>query len=136
MNKEVVEVCPHCAGKVTMEWDVEASGYRAFCPHCGKQLMLCTECLRRDGGSCDYDKRSDICKMNGGFVVSVYRTFCTDIIIQTGSDVEAVRIAEELFQEGVIGLAVDDEVTEHEVTAIRKATAGDFQIMQTFNDTE
>ena len=47
MNKyEVTEWCPHCESEITMTWDVESMGYKAFCPVCGERLMLCDMCQR------------------------------------------------------------------------------------------
>lgn len=64
----VTEYCPECEIEVTMQWDVRALGYKAFCPHCGKRLMLCDECqTRKDGGfmdDCDYDSETDSCRFN------------------------------------------------------------------------
>lgn len=64
----VTEYCPECETEVTMQWDVKALGYKAFCPHCGKRLMLCSECRhRKDGGfmyDCDYDSETDSCRFN------------------------------------------------------------------------
>lgn len=45
---EVVEVCPHCDAEVVMRWDVDEDGFKAFCPYCGKELMLCDECMHAD----------------------------------------------------------------------------------------
>lgn len=65
MRYEVTEVCPNCESEVTMLWNVHEDGYKAFCPHCGKRLMLCDECLHRDGGEkCDYDAKTDSCMFN------------------------------------------------------------------------
>ncbi len=63
---EVTEVCPHCESEITMTWDVASRGYKAFCPVCGKRLMLCDECLHAEGsgGYCDYDSQSDSCHLN------------------------------------------------------------------------
>ena len=58
----VTEYCPECETEVTMQWDVRALGYKAFCPHCGKRLMLCSECQFIDG--CDYDSETDSCRFN------------------------------------------------------------------------
>ena len=62
-TKTVVEVCPHCESEIEMTWDVESRGYKAFCPVCGKRLMLCDECQHRDCGDyiedCDYDTETD-----------------------------------------------------------------------------
>ena len=64
----VTEYCSECEAEVTMQWDVRALGYKAFCPHCGKRLMLCDECQhRKDGGlvdDCDYDLETDSCRFN------------------------------------------------------------------------
>lgn len=43
-NRYVTEVCPHCETEVTFAWDVEEFGYNAFCPVCGKRLMMCSQC--------------------------------------------------------------------------------------------
>ena len=58
----VTEYCPECETEVTMQWDVRELGYKAFCPHCGKRLMLCSECQFIDG--CDYDSETDSCRFN------------------------------------------------------------------------
>ena len=53
----VTEVCPHCEAEVEMRWNVAADGYKAFCPHCGKRLMLCDACQHPEGKcveNCDY----------------------------------------------------------------------------------
>ncbi len=63
----VYEMCPNCEHEIEMIWDVRTMGYRAFCPVCGKPFMLCNECLHPDGefnGCCDYDSRTDTCKLN------------------------------------------------------------------------
>ena len=61
---EVTEVCPHCESEITMQWDVYTYGYKAYCPHCGGRLMLCTACHDDNGGSCDYDSGTDTCRYN------------------------------------------------------------------------
>ena len=67
----VVEVCPHCGNEAGMLWDVAVDGYKAYCPYCGKRLMLCDECrhseLDEHGegiAHCDYDSETDSCKYN------------------------------------------------------------------------
>lgn len=65
----VAEICPHCESEVTLEWDVEARGYKAFCPVCGGRLMLCDECQHRGPGGectgdCDYNAETDSCRFN------------------------------------------------------------------------
>lgn len=57
MITEVVEVCPHCDTENVFVWDVEEEGYKAFCPRCGKEMMLCDECMHADdnqGQACDW----------------------------------------------------------------------------------
>ena len=66
VRTEVTEVCPHCEEEITMIWDTESMGFHAFCPVCGKRLMLCDECQHtvcQDGEphNCDYDKATDTC---------------------------------------------------------------------------
>ena len=61
----VTEYCSNCENEVTMNWDVNKQGYQAFCPVCGKRLMLCSECLDAEDntarGMCDYDSDTDSC---------------------------------------------------------------------------
>lgn len=59
----ITEVCPHCENEITMQWSVEEFGYTAYCPVCGKRLMLCSAC-HDDTDSCNYDSNSDSCKFN------------------------------------------------------------------------
>lgn len=65
--KIVTEFCSCCNSEIEMCWDVERDGFKAFCPVCGNRLMLCDECMHRDGkfkDDCDYDGISDSCKFN------------------------------------------------------------------------
>lgn len=58
-KREEVEVCPHCDTEVTIMWDVKAQGYRATCPNCGEELMLCDACMHSDdneGMHCDWSE--------------------------------------------------------------------------------
>lgn len=62
---QVAEVCPYCNAEVTMTWNTDVDGFKAFCPHCGERLMLCDECRHADGSDdCDYDSATDTCKHN------------------------------------------------------------------------
>lgn len=52
-----------------MEWDVSRDGFKAYCPYCGKRLMLCDACLHRgkDGAftdDCNYNSATDTCRFN------------------------------------------------------------------------
>ena len=61
----VTELCPHCDNEIEMTWNTDELGYKAFCPVCGKRLMLCDECRHTEGvGGCDYDSGSDTCRFN------------------------------------------------------------------------
>lgn len=58
-KREEVEVCPHCDTEVTVMWDVEKQGYRATCPNCGEELMLCDACMNsedNEGMHCDWSE--------------------------------------------------------------------------------
>ena len=60
----VVEVCPHCMSEIEMRWNTDTQGFKAFCPVCGKRLMLCDECLHTQDGDCDYDSELNSCKFS------------------------------------------------------------------------
>ena len=60
----ITEVCPACMSENTMEWDVSKEGYRAFCPRCGEEMMLCSECLPK--GYCDFDMEKEWCHRRAG----------------------------------------------------------------------
>lgn len=60
----ITETCPHCESEVEMVWNTEALGYKAFCPVCGKRLMLCDECRHSGGANCDYNGETDSCWRN------------------------------------------------------------------------
>lgn len=60
----VTEYCSECETEVEMRWDTDTMGFMAFCPHCGKRLMLCDECRHAGCGPCDYDSKTDTCRFN------------------------------------------------------------------------
>lgn len=64
----VAEWCPNCNTEIEMSWDVETLGYKAYCPVCGKRLMLCDACQHTPDGEytddCDYNTAKDTCKYN------------------------------------------------------------------------
>lgn len=62
--ESVIEVCPHCENEIEMRWDINKCGYKAFCPVCGKRLMLCSECMNSGAGGCDYNSKDDSCRFN------------------------------------------------------------------------
>ena len=61
---EVTEFCPHCESEITITWDTETYGYKAYCPVCGGRLMLCSACHDDTNGSCDYNGETDTCRFN------------------------------------------------------------------------
>lgn len=61
----VTEMCPHCGSEIEMRWNTDTMGFKAFCPVCGKRLMLCDECRHSETpGPCDYNSRTDSCQHN------------------------------------------------------------------------
>lgn len=62
---QVTEWCSHCERENTLEWDVETEGLKAFCPGCGKVMMLCSECEDAfSGGNCSWNENTQSCKYN------------------------------------------------------------------------
>lgn len=60
---EAVEVCPHCGSEnVYPMYDVYADGYVVKCSYCGKEILLCDECIHAEDGlnescrGCDWHK--------------------------------------------------------------------------------
>ena len=47
-EKFVMEYCANCDTEVFIRWDVQKSGFKAYCPYCGNVLMLCDECQHRN----------------------------------------------------------------------------------------
>lgn len=61
----VTELCPHCENEIEMRWNTDILGFKAFCPVCGKRLMLCDECRHAETSNhCDYDSERDCCRRN------------------------------------------------------------------------
>lgn len=64
-NYSVTEVCPNCEREITMIWDIDDLGYKAFCPVCGEQMMLCDACIHSEDGlnencnHCDWQEHDD-----------------------------------------------------------------------------
>ncbi len=60
----VVEWCDNCNTQVTMLWNPAADGLAAYCPFCGRELLLCDSCHF----SCDMEYGTGVCigrKMSG-----------------------------------------------------------------------
>lgn len=53
-----VECCPHCGYEnIYLNWNVKTQGYVAKCKSCGKNIMLCDECMNADDNpmqKCDW----------------------------------------------------------------------------------
>lgn len=48
---EAIEICPHCDSEnVYPMWDVNTKGFVAVCKHCGKEILLCDECIHHEDG--------------------------------------------------------------------------------------
>lgn len=58
---ECVEVCPDCGYEnVYQNLDPIANGYKAICEGCGKEIMLCDECIHSDDyKGCDWREVRD-----------------------------------------------------------------------------
>ncbi len=55
----IVECCPHCDTENEIRWDIETEGYKAHCPHCGKPMLICSECMRASDNElqkCDWSE--------------------------------------------------------------------------------
>lgn len=55
---KAVETCPYCESEnVFPNYDTCTNGYKARCQHCGKEIMLCDECLHAEDNKemkCDW----------------------------------------------------------------------------------
>lgn len=61
----VTEMCPHCESEIEMRWNTDTMGFKAFCPVCGKRLMLCDECRHAENSApCDYNNELECCHKN------------------------------------------------------------------------
>lgn len=58
------ELCPHCKNEITLFWNPDVDGYKAYCPVCGKRLMMCDACMHDGGFDCDYCSATDSCRHN------------------------------------------------------------------------
>ena len=60
MQREVVEVCPHCGNEnVWDDLDPVKNDYKAVCKECGKEIFLCDECMNAEdnpGQRCNWYK--------------------------------------------------------------------------------
>lgn len=66
-TEEVTEYCSECDREVTLQWNVKKDGLKAFCPHCGERLMLCSYCPETDNDQpigCDYNQKTNSCRFN------------------------------------------------------------------------
>lgn len=61
-TEQVTEYCSECESEVTLFWNVREDGIKAYCPVCGKRLMLCDVCPKRK--TCDYEGKTDTCFFN------------------------------------------------------------------------
>lgn len=46
---EETECCANCGREVTLHWDIQWDGFKAYCPYCGAELLLCDACKHRFG---------------------------------------------------------------------------------------
>lgn len=60
----ISEICPHCENENTLYWNEAKDGYKAFCPHCGKKMMMCSACLNAADNimqRCNWDEIAQSC---------------------------------------------------------------------------
>jgi len=64
----VTEWCGNCENEVEIHgWDTDRDGFQAFCPHCGKPLMLCDECNHApDYRGCNWSDCAGCYRQPGG----------------------------------------------------------------------
>lgn len=53
-------ICAKCKRSSTFKWNADRDGYIAYCPHCGAELRICSECRRE---RCDYNSYTGDCSM-------------------------------------------------------------------------
>ena len=64
---EAVEMCPHCDSEnVYHMWDVHEKGYVVKCNYCGKEILLCDECIHTEDGLNENSSNCDWCKTKYG----------------------------------------------------------------------
>ena len=108
-----IEMCPHCGNEIKLRWDINKDGFKAFCPVCGRRLMLCDACAHRFGDhtdDCDYNSKTDTCRFNKGpkqVRITEAKNFLT--VLQEHQDedfyINGISIVKDLLQE-----IMDDEV--------------------------
>ena len=131
-RKTVVELCPHCGNEIEMFWEVERLGYKAYCPVCGKRLMLCDECQHSTGefdSFCNFDSSTGTCLHNdskGGLKMCdvtenarrIYELFqnskCPDAFVD---NYWMLKVAKFLDEEGVIAPPCAVGETVYAITA-------------------
>lgn len=88
----ITEMCSYCGSEIEMRWAVNIRGYQAFCPVCGKRLMLCDECRHTEGDAyCDYDRTTNSCRrMHKPEGEQMYQS--TDLRVETPLGAIIVRI--------------------------------------------
>lgn len=108
----VTEVCPHCESEIEMRWDTDNRGFKAFCPVCGKRLMLCDECRHTSDGEhpspniCDYSSQTDSCRRN---LESKEEMIAQDMQSLEARDLELQRLWDALAD---VPVNLDTEQTE------------------------
>lgn len=66
---DCIESCPHCGKEIEINWCVKEDGYEIYCPYCGKKIMLCDECMEKQGDGikiCDWTNNKGCFRQNKG----------------------------------------------------------------------
>lgn len=101
-NQIVNEWCSFCEVESGILWNVETMGYHAYCPYCGKRLMLCSMCDGTEKGVCDYESDSDSCKHTRKlFVIKIFifneQTKDEYTITEHGDKLEDMSLKKDFF---------------------------------------
>ena len=71
--REAVECCPHCSAEnIFRDHDLQKDGYKVCCHECGREMMLCDECVHAEdnpSGRCDWQE----CVRDGKAVGTCFR---------------------------------------------------------------
>jgi len=105
----VTELCPHCGHEIEMRWDTDDLGFAAFCPVCGRRLMLCDECRHTaSASSCDYSSETDRCYKNSPkdaphqYVVTIEEHISQDFPVDACDISTAMETAREQYLNGTL----------------------------------
>ena len=105
----VMETCRHCKSEIEMRWDTGKLGFSAFCPVCGRRIMLCGACRRAgDADLCDYGSGTDSCKHGPAKEAFPAGEAKRVVIVVEGGLVESVYAEDKLVDVEIVDKDSDD----------------------------